>query len=607
MLKRTTFGLMKTEKQYYAELGDLVLLVRLPDREALVKEIVSNASLSVKEKVRLILDVDKGHDVEKVKNSFPVTYAESSLVTKKSTATDLKSSTIAVEVISEATSHALAKKGIFSPVHVISARRDMLKESKPVSFLTYWLSERSGLIDWALSTEMLEVPLLGVGPVLSKSSQLFYKENLLAQAKSLWELVVYVEAEGVHHLTPLEYNLVIEFKKVVQLLRELELSSEGLAETFPQLKKHFFLCISRTEYLNIIQKSLNKMLALNPKFSEVGNAAEESVRFLLSQALVGLNLYNFILAICMTQSRRLLSLEDLFEAAIPGLINNYSFECPPVIKVERDHEVSGYLKRLELATAKKKRIEALKEWIDFVKGRPNFQVLKDFLARHGILDDVFLFDDNNLAPTLLSFSQIFISGLSSFLQFDITVDSKQVSLFEPELFGQRLLETSHSFSKLGHLISSDLSVKLPRTHLDLFRATNVEPSQDMKLKREMVEEIRHLSKTLAQLGDLLVEVLLAQKEPLTHTETPISQAAFLSGNAVLPWAKKMVEKPYEFRGEQVFYCLRLLSKVIHSLALWLGHGDYVILLGEEEHINLELAEVKEALAHMMPAEHGSKR
>lgn len=602
-------GSLKEESTHYQTLAALLRHAACPEDEEKIRHILSE-SIPVTDKIQRIRKIDKNGGIEKNlhlllrRKEDPEAQALSIPQEKPGSESRGDEIACADKTDGEDTLRKnLRERGIYTPKAVQHERKKLLVTAPSSGFFSFIFNEFWRIRAWAENTQILSFRYIPPGFTFSVHADKFFTEIVQKQALSLISALLFIEQNGWKILTKTEYNLTMIFKELILQINELTIEpgrqgETGLTSRMKRLEKNFILCRYNEDNINSIRKSCRTVLTVYGKFPETAKIIDESVNRLLTYTPGGPSLYAIILGINIMQVKRYISLNDVTNRGLEGLINNYSFDCPYEVQKNIDTFINLEIKELTETAEKYQAVLRLKEYIPYEGKIPAWDSLREFLSRYeNPVRAREIFQENDTLTFAAVYAGALLSLADSFFQGEFSASGSHIRLFESDVYDPLFEHIRNIMLKIQKIVSKDHLIVISRSQLEsLLRRMRTIQTAESHYELEIGETLAQLSRLFYDMGLSLAKMLKHSSEELSAQDKEVRLEDERSSRAVLPHSDKIIENIRMFTGDRVYDAVLLICKSLHQASAYLCNQEIDSILAHEQKIDKKFREHQKTLS-----------
>ncbi|MBI4978523.1 MAG: hypothetical protein HZC28_13675 [Spirochaetes bacterium] len=568
---------LKSKSDLYVELGALLRKKRSTAAEKHVAGVIDSA-IPIEEKIEKVKEID-------LKYRF-----RSSLHLLRRTAND-KDATAEETAFDIETHRLLAERGIYTP-HTVKERRKRIKNApERKSYLDFIFRDFAAVIGFAQESGVLDYSffLPSIRPVRTIES--LFIDHVQKPAFDLVAPLAFVEEHGWMTLTKLEYNLIAEFKRLVERIAAIgsepnRSGESGFFVKLSRLENSLLICIHNTSYPEKIAAAVESVLR-SGKSSFAPAAAADNIKRLLSLRTNAPTLSAMIVGLNIIERRRMLTVDALIDNDTRGMVNNFSYDCPVSVLNHIDAHIETMIGDIAALAAQRRAVDRIRTFLEFQNGVCDFKKLSGLLAAAGFRETMAAAAENML-PAAAHIAAAASAQLEPLLAGEITIDTgSRIRIFAPEYLSARCADIAHQAEKLERLARVNEHVHITRDRLAGMLATSFVSSGYSTGDIETMQAISRLADSVGDLAEELGDVHRALVKK-SETAAPITAVDVKKGIASIPAASRTVTAPALFAGTSVEHALMTATVLIHLAAVFLLNQRYIAALAGEQKVKDEL-------------------
>ncbi len=424
-------------------------------------------------------------------------------------------------------------------------------------------------------------------------------------ANELLDLTQRILDTGWQYLNKFEYNLMFQFHKLCQKIKELDYStirnfSENNLERFKSLENYFITCRYHSLYIETIINSVFYMISNYPEWRfDAVIMANKVKRLLYGDRKTG-TLESVIQGFNIMKTRRFLTFDDLYVKGYETLISNDDFECNKKIRSLIDSFIDKNLESLLDTRKIKEEKERIGKYISYDKDSGyDFSTLSLFYDKAcGIENGNFKQDSSLIIQFVMNFCDGFIKTYEPLLNGKITIDTaSKVEVFSP---GSFQLEISKIRSGFQHLAKYRFS--LPKFSRDGYiEASNLHKS-DSSPKSEAVQIIKEIVSRMNEISDKLIGVLSANRYNHSQDEdkrnVPLDPSSVKGKSVSIPYGSERITSTSFINGKSILIALSEIVNILMMFKIFLGDEKLTLLLESEKRVDSEIEKKRELLERL---------
>jgi|GEM_PF-1771517 len=514
----------------YSRMAELLKKDRPPEAAIMIKEVLESGG-SLQEKIRKIELID-AQEISISIDQTPITDEEAQDIIRKK------------HVLTEETARKNSEK----------VKNKLMK----TPFLIYLFRDYKKIRSFGKTAGFIKFGLnpAGVKFDFTRVKTLFH--YLQKDAKDLIEVLNLVLDKGWMNLDKLDYNLIVIFRQLCQAILSAPsvktgTTSRQILAKFRDVEALFLICHYQREYPDIIRAGIINVLSEHKKQEGMIELSKIQIRRILGNGRDPSNLYNFILSINMLELRKYLRLDDLIKKQQGGIVNTFSYDCPPHIQLKINIYINDKTQLWQNLLREKDEINRIQYFLKhFIRPDSsgyrsyNYNVLTDFynFSGFGESEDNFNFDKGNTAKLALNFFTKFLNEFENFFIDKVSIeDFGPVRVFSREVFQLEIDKLRFAVLKFTDsvftmpIVSRREFFELKTSKKEVIPATSV---------LTMIQTIDALSDILSEIGTKLGNIHIHYKKAASeyNFENPIEpleiSATRKSDVSVPYWDKKII-------------------------------------------------------------------
>ncbi len=439
--------------------------------------------------------------------------------------------------------------------------------------------------------------------------------SLQKDAGDLMETLNFVLDKGWMDLDKLGYNLIVIFKQLCQAIVSAPIARIGtsgrqLLMKYRDVETFFLSCHYQPEYPDIIRASIVDVLLKQKKAESTIELSEIQTKRILWEQGNFLCLHNFILSINMFEYRRFVKLDDLIHRQQGGIVNTFSFDCPPNIQQKINVYINDKTQSLQNLLRDKVEINRIQYFLKhFIKQDSsgyrsyNFKIFIDFYnyTGFGAEEDCFSYDKSNTAKLAFNIFSKFLAEFENFF-----IDKINIEDFGPiRVFSREVFQLEIDKLRLGVLKFSDSIFTLPIVSRREFFELKTSKKEVMPAPPvlAMIQTIDALSDILSEIGTKLGNIHINYKNaslenPAENQVNPLEISATRQRVVSVPYWDKKIMTPGFLREKFFSDAVATITSLCFLSAVYFYNMRFYTVLEKEMKINNMIMDVKKTLERL---------
>ncbi|MEK6793811.1 MAG: hypothetical protein AABZ39_03485, partial [Spirochaetota bacterium] len=479
-----------------------------------------------------------------------------------------------------------------------------LKQSPRKSgFFEFLFRDYPRLSEFQERTGVIECSFLPPSVRSGRRIEKLFVDAVFLPARDLIHPLAVIEANGWTSLTKTEYNLIIEFKRLIERIISLsaEANRNGESGFFPKLRRlemHFLICHGRAEWPDMIIAGMES--SLRAARSDVNiPLASEAARSVLMPRLTGASLYAMILALTVVDKRRMIDMDDVVDRIGTGIISNYNFECPPAVEIAIATRVESLVAELTALAAERRAIMAVKAFVRRSGDSFDFTILRDIIATSGRVEPMAVYE-GNMILFAAAFARAFTSQFEALLTGTVPLADGAVRVFAEDCFRHIFTDLLHHTEKLERLARVDQHIVISRERIAGMISISVGSSVSRTTGEiEVLQAVTRLSSMIATLGEDIAAAARGMHSGIDAK--PLELIDMKRGSCMIPRADDRIRDSGLTSGETVSGGLIIAATACHTAAVFMHDQKICALLAREEKTNEDIRRRKTELERLAVA------
>ena len=576
-------GDLNADAQIFLKMGQLLQKERSPEAQKLIEAIVNNEKMPLAEKVNRIESLD-ATEVEKNLSDEKVS---------KNEINDL-----------------IRRKHIVTQEMAVESLSKIKRRYRRATAIFYMFSEYSRIRDFGKATGFLKAKFFLPKIRFNQDTILMMSATLLTEIPHLLSMLTFITEVGWKILNKFEYNLIVQFKRLCETVVILKYESvnydiPNITESFSILESLFLLCHYKVEYPGIILSSMNVALKQHNKPADKVEMAHSTAKKILHQFGASPSLYNFILALNMQETRRVLGLRDLINIRQEGIINTFDYDCDESAKAAIRGHQNELMVKITNISIEKREAEKVHRFLDkFLKPSEDepmncdFSMLSNYYEFNNPKNNLrFSRDKSNMVFFAVNFYTKLLKDFSDFLIGKTQIDGiGEVQLFSINFFypGVNNLDCNLHKMNENYYNSSDFS----RQRFYEMRTLNkdISPSPEEALMMDLIEDLSRITVEIAKkLGHLVVSHKPGDVTATAETYKPMEVNLMMRPDYSNPFYNRRLKNSGFFDNLTLIETMSGLTILLLMAGVFFYDSHLYALMEDEKHIKEQYAKTRDML------------
>jgi hypothetical protein len=572
----------------YSKMAELLKKERQADAALTIKEILESGD-SLQEKIRKIELVDAQEISLSIDQTSISAEEAQEIIRKKHVLTEETAKKNSEKIISK----------IMKTPFLFFIFRDYKKIrmfGKSTGFIKFGLNPAGMKFDFARAKSMFNV--------------------LQKDASELMEILNFVLDKGWMDLEKLDYNLIVIFRQLCQAIisapyARIGTSGRQFLTRYRDVEALFLTCRYQGEYPDIIRAGISNVLFKQKKPEGTIELSEIQVKRILGDEHDTANLLNFILSINMFEYRKFLKIDDLIRRQAGGIVNTFSYECPPNIQLKINVYINDKMQTWKNLLKDKAEINRIQYFLKhFIRQDSsgyrsyNFNVFSEFYNFSGpglLCEDSFSYDKGNTAKLALNFFTKFLNEFENFFIDKIGIeDFGPLRVFSREVFQLEVDKLRQAVLKFTDSIFT-LPIVSRREFFDL--KTSKKEVMPAPPVLTMIQTIDTLADILSDIGAKLGNIHINYKKspgdsPLGNPVEPLEIAATWKREVTVPFWDKKILTPGYLKDKYFSDAVATVTSLCFLSDVYFYNMRFYAVLEKEMKINNMIIDVKKNIERL---------
>lgn len=494
----------------------------------------------------------------------------------------------------------LSARGIYTSVFVKEKRRRLKLSPKRSGFFEFFFKDHPRLREFQDRTGVIECSIIPPSVRPGRRIEKQFVDAVFMPAKDLLKPLMTVEANGWTVLTKTEYNLVIEFKRLVERIISLSAESnrDGEIGFFPKLRRlelQFLICHGRHEWPDMMIAAVERTLRAVKTDMNIAQITA-AIRTVLMPRLNGPSLYAMIIALTVVDKRRMIELDDIVDRA-GSIISNYNFECPAAVQDAISARVESLVSSLTLLAAERRSVLAVNAFVRKSADSYDFTVLRDCIAANGHTEPMTVYA-SNMILFAAHFARAFALQFEALLCGTLPL-AAGARVFSEDCFRHVFTDLLHHADTLERLARVDQHIVISRERFSGMADASVSGTALRTTGEiEVLQAITRLSSMISSIGE---DIAAAARGQAGTDAKPIELIDVKRGACIIPHAEERLGQCGMLSGGTVSAALITAACVCHTAAVFMHDHRICSLLAREVTVHEEIRRVKNEIERLAAA------
>ncbi|MGA2142914.1 MAG: hypothetical protein ABSG94_10900 [Brevinematales bacterium] len=572
----------------YSRMAELLKKERPPEAALMIKEILESGE-TLQEKIRKIELIDAQENTISIDQTAISAEEAQEIIRKKHVLT---------EETAKKNSEKIISKIIKTPYlfYIFKDYKKIRAFGKSAGFIKFGLNPAGMKFDY------------------SRSKTLF--NSLQKDAGELMEILNFVLDKGWMDLEKLDYNLIVIFRQLCQAIISAPYARIGTTgrqflSRYRDVEALFLTCRYQGEYPDIIRAGVSNVLFKQKKPEGLIELSEIQIKRILGEERDAASLLNFILSINMFEYRKFLKLDDLIKRQSGGIVNTFSYDCPPNIQLKINVYINDRMQTWKNLLKDKAEINRIQYFLKhFIRQDStgyrsyNFNILMDFYNYSGLgaaAEDSFSYDKGNTAKLALNFFTKFLNEFENFFIDKIGIeDFGPLRVFSREVFQLEVDKLRQAVLKFTDSIFT-LPIVSRREFFDL--KTSKKEVMPAPPVLTMIQTIDALDDILSDIGTKLGNIHINYKRPageyvLGTPVEPLEIAATWKREVSVPFWDKKILTPGYLKDKYFSDAVATITSLCFLSDVYFYNMRFYAVLEKEMKINNMILDVKKNIERL---------
>ncbi len=276
---------------------------------------------------------------------------------------------------------------------------------------------------------------------INRRIQVVFEQTTIKFANEIKPVLKKVLSTGWMHLDKFEYNLIVVFDNLCNIVvglnfRRFDLNSSDTVDNIQLIENLFLTCRSDAIYPILISSAISNVIDKHPEWMYDKSKMSSIAHKILDQKPLRPSLYNIILILNMIKYKRFLDFYDIIKKNKQEIIATFDFDADHEVRMKINAFVSIKKNDLEMCIRKKNDFEKISRFLEFNdKSGLDYSFMEKQYASFGSPARN-LNDDREFPAEYISYlSSMFIRHFEEILSGQIEIQSgKKVRIFSADFF-----------------------------------------------------------------------------------------------------------------------------------------------------------------------------